>query len=178
MVSTAGKQWSSAVRNSRHDPPLQSRHRRRRCACCGQASPSKTRPGRFCSDRCRDAARRKRNHERFGRARGYPSSVPRISKNKRAFSKPCKGDFRDRGSHISGPSEVIAIAILAGRSWRQVVSPAGVESLVTTIKPAPSITLAISTFWSPTTTAIGADLWIPNFLRRAVESQAVPEAAA
>ena len=162
------------------DPPLQSspHRRRRRCACCGQPFATKTRPGRFCSDRCRDAARRQRNHRRFGVTGHRGSSRPRIFKNKPVSSKPYKADFCDRGSGIYGPTAVVEVEIRAGRSWHPVVSLAGIVCQVTRLpKSTPASEATWRSDWSPNwlpSWPVGPDLTIPEFLQRASPTAPAP----
>jgi hypothetical protein len=167
LVSITAKRRTTVVL---YNPHTAGPRHRSRCAACGGVffAPATTRPRRFCSDRCRDAARRQRNHELFGVARGRrrgSGGVPRISKNNRVFSKAYKPDFRDRGSGISAHSGVIEIEILAGRSWHEVTSPDGVKTWISAVATvATTAAVAIVSTWSPVTSTIGADLAIPEFL--------------
>jgi hypothetical protein len=80
--------------------------RRRRCESCGASFTPKRAARRqfFCSDRCRDAARRGRNFELFGQARRGSGPVPRSNQKTQVISEPCKGDFGDRAWRvIAGP---------------------------------------------------------------------------
>jgi predicted nucleic acid-binding Zn ribbon protein len=131
-------------------------HRHRRCAVCGQrfASEPTTKPRRFCGDRCRDAARRQRNHVILG--------IARISKNRPVFSKGCKVNFGGRGSGIAGTATVIEVEIIAGRFWHEVLSPDGVKCW-STISPVATTASAEAT---ALITTIPDNLSIPAFLKR------------
>jgi hypothetical protein len=149
-----------------HRQVVRPRRRRRRCTVCGQPFKSEptTKPRRFCGDRCRDAARRQRNHEILGIARGRrggSSGVPRISKNNRVFSKGYKADFPDRGSGITGAA--VETEVIVNRSWRQVVSPDGVTCWVAT---SPTEPIAVTAEAAALIATIPADLSIPDFLKR------------
>jgi hypothetical protein len=87
-----------------------------RCPICGEPFTRNTsgRRKRFCSDRCRDEARRARNFSVLGRCRGEPRN--------RAKS-PCGTctffiENRGRASHgIVGPRYVIEVEIERAHSW-------------------------------------------------------------
>jgi hypothetical protein len=169
LVSITAKRRTTVVLYNPHTAGPQHRSR---CAACGGVffAPATTGRRRFCSDRCRDAARRQRNHELFGVARGRrrgSSGVPRISKNNRVFSKGCKADFGGRGSGITGPASVIEAEVMAGRSWRQVQSPDGVTCWVAAVNPASPAAVTVTEGAAALIATIPADLSIPDFLKRA-----------
>jgi len=87
-----------------------------RCQHCQAKMRSPKRSGRkavFCSDKCRDAARRNRNFEGSGNTRKGTQAIPRNAPKSSTISSPCKGDFADRGPVRSAP-----INLLGGGSFR------------------------------------------------------------
>lgn len=104
------------------------------CAHCGRALKAKHtgRKRRFCSDRCRDQARKCRKSAFRGTVLGIGSRRPRNAENQPTVSKNCKGDFAGRASVDAQLWRAIVEAeIFAGRAWDEAVSRDGVRSLVT-----------------------------------------------
>jgi hypothetical protein len=98
------------------------------CANCGRPINPKrsSRRQRYCNYRCRDEARRARDF-----AGRYPAqAIPRSVENRPLVSNTCKGDFADRAYSISGPHDVIASELIAGRDWRSVISADGIPCKV------------------------------------------------
>src|SRR6266516_6537333 len=87
-----------------------------RCQHCRAEIRSPKRSGRkaaFCSDKCRDAARRTRNFEGSGNTRKRTQAIPRNASKRSMISNPCKGDFADQG-----PARSVPINLLGGGSYR------------------------------------------------------------
>ena len=104
------------------------------CANCGKRLDPQTkragRPQRFCSDKCRDEARRARNFAAFGATRRGRSRKPRNVQNNHAASKACRSNSGDRASGVCGPVRVISRELFAGLTWRAVISPDDVRAEV------------------------------------------------
>jgi hypothetical protein len=94
------------------------------CKVCGKQLPRR-RVGRtrnYCSDKCRDAARRSRDAVSFVAA-CYPNEEnPRNSENSSFSSKPCKGENRGRAplNVLGGQPWPNAMRIEPGL-WRRIV---------------------------------------------------------
>jgi hypothetical protein len=79
---------------------------------------------RFCGSACRQAAFRAKKW-----ASRYEGREPlRSIQNNAIASMACNGHFRDRGSGICAPTRVVSRELLAGFTWRLVVSPDGVRA--------------------------------------------------
>lgn len=93
---------------------------------------------RFCSDACRDSARRdKKAVQRFKNDARYPYGGEPRNDAKSACGP--RGNFQKNGGRppdIHGPRRVIDIEIGGGHIWHEVVSVDGVRSTVTQIRPA------------------------------------------
>jgi hypothetical protein len=100
-----------------------------RCANCGAAlAPRRgSRRQKFCGGRCRDAARRARNHARFLATRYPYGPKPRSVRNRPLSSTDCNGVFANQPRRINvAPRVVIDVELFAGRDWSTSVSPDGV----------------------------------------------------
>lgn len=110
------------------------------CAACGRNIIARHtgRKRRFCSDRCRDQARRtrfvarldKKGVQRFKKGGRYPhSGVPRNAGNPSTISNGCKADLAGRGSAISGLwRRIVEVEIIEARTWQSSISRDGVKS--------------------------------------------------
>ncbi len=88
---------------------------------------------KFCSDRCRDQARRLRETavQRLKKGARYPCSrVPRNDERNACATGTFEGENRDRAPAISGPRNVIEAEVIAGFEWREVLSADGIVSFV------------------------------------------------
>ena len=147
------------------------------CSTCG--SPLKPKRGSrrqlYCSYRCRDEARRARNFAVSATTlRGSPA-IPQLVQNNCVGSTPYEGDFHGRASGIFGPPDVIKIEIIAGRDWKSVVSLDGVACEVARFIAPKTIDAKIRAKADELIAQIPADLSIPNFLRRFLKTDGVPE---
>jgi hypothetical protein len=97
--------------NPQQDP--RQRYRVRSCETCGRPLWQANAKKKFCSDRCRQAARRRQKWDSqfaVSRSAGHPSSgLSRFAENSPSVSKAYKADFASRG--IVGPRYVIDIEI-------------------------------------------------------------------
>ena len=98
------------------------------CQRCGAKLHPKRASRRqlYCSYRCRDEARRGRNFAVSATTRRGSPAIPRSVENRPLVSTSCKNGFVGRTPSIIGPQIVIETEIIAGRSWKSVVSPHGV----------------------------------------------------
>jgi hypothetical protein len=117
------------------------------CPICGAGFIAKHtgRKRRFCSDHCRDEARRNRTtktHETektvadaLTKPARYPTCLdPRNGENSPVISNGCKAVLRGRRSIDKGLwRQIVEIEVIAGRKWREVVSSSGVVSYVSRI---------------------------------------------
>jgi hypothetical protein len=89
------------------------------CAVCGKSlKPNRTgRPRCYCSDRCRDEARRGRDYASFVGCRYPNEEIPQNADNNAARSMTCEGHFGDQAHGIIGPAGVIAVEVTARRRW-------------------------------------------------------------
>jgi len=90
------------------------------CVQCGQRFPRDKCSGRkpkYCSYKCRDAARRDRNFVGSGSTRRAPTkngqAIPRNASKTDVVSIACKGDFRARGIDLRGLDAELRRLILA-----------------------------------------------------------------
>ena len=106
------------------------------CGTCGAVIVAKrgSRRQRFCSPKCRDAARRSRNFQKIGRTRYPHSGVPRSAKNSLGTSNTSETDFADRGPRISW-HRIIEIEVIAAHDWQPLVSTDSVTGWATFLKP-------------------------------------------
>jgi hypothetical protein len=86
------------------------------CAVCGEAITPKrgSRRQRYCSDRCRDDARRARNFEISGRTRYPTTRNPRSVKNSYAKSTACEAAFVGRAPAAKAPIVTAGLGLHAG----------------------------------------------------------------
>ena len=108
------------------------------CAVCGRVLVRKHtgRKPRFCSDRCRDRARKSRKSVFRGTVLGVGSRQPRNAGNSFATSKACKADLGGRG--YVNPQlwhTIIEVEVFAGRAWQKIISRDGVKSEVAVLRP-------------------------------------------
>lgn len=108
------------------------------CASCGCAFKAKHtgRKRHYCSDRCRDRARKSRKSAFRGTVLGVGSRWPRNAGNTSIISMNCGPDFADRPPvdprlwHA-----IVEIEIIAGHDWHEAVSAHGVKSFVAVLRP-------------------------------------------
>jgi uncharacterized protein (UPF0248 family) len=106
------------------------------CAVCRVAINPKraSRRQKYCSPRCRDEARRRRNFAEFAKVR-YPSGgVPRPVKNSVVNSASSKGEFAGRGAAIPW-HRIIEVEVVHPHVWARVVSANGVVCQVAQLAP-------------------------------------------
>ena len=103
------------------------------CEHCGGAFARclTGRPKRFCSDACRDSARRDRNAvQRFKNGARYThSGEPRNDEKSACGTASNFAENQGRGSGINAPARVIETEI-GGRNWIEIFSTDGVRSFV------------------------------------------------
>jgi predicted nucleic acid-binding Zn ribbon protein len=104
------------------------------CPVCGHPVPRWLigRRKRFCSDACRDEARRARNFSILGRGSG----VPRNAGNPHIISTTYSPVFVGRGS--VDPQlwhAIVEVEVFADRDWMEVVSTDNVTCLVAMLRP-------------------------------------------
>jgi hypothetical protein len=90
------------------DPKFTGQGARRRCPVCNKTINVKTtgRTRRFCSDTCRELARRDRNFHGFGVTRPVGSAMPRNPEISSTNSAACGGTLADRAPRfrvVAGP---------------------------------------------------------------------------
>ena len=112
----------------------------RTCGTCGAVIVAKrgSRRQRFCSPKCRDAARRSRNFQKIGKTRYPHSGVPRSDKNSLGNSNASETDIADRSLRISR-HRIIEIELIAPHDWEPVISADGVVSWVAYLRPSPLV---------------------------------------
>jgi predicted nucleic acid-binding Zn ribbon protein len=108
------------------------------CVNCGRALKRKHTgwKRRFCSDRCRDQARKGRKSAFRGTVLGGSSRQPRNAGNSGTISKTCKPVLSGRAS--VDPQlwrAIVEVEVFAGRDWREVTSGDGVKSEVAVLRP-------------------------------------------
>ena len=89
---------------------------RRRCPTCNtplNKNPT-GRPRKFCSDTCRDLARREANFRDSRATRPSGSAMPRNPKKTSSNSAICEGTLADRGSAAKAPIVTIGLGCHAG----------------------------------------------------------------
>jgi endogenous inhibitor of DNA gyrase (YacG/DUF329 family) len=107
-----------------------------KCAACGRSVLRQSRQQKFCSDRCRDFARREKNGRTaikksiVGQDTRKPTNPPKTLTD----SMACGQGNRGRASRIYGPRHVIERELIAGRDWSPVVSPDGVRCMVAPLR--------------------------------------------
>ncbi len=92
---------------------------------------------KFCSDRCRDQARRFRETaaDAFKKGPRYPCSIlPRNDERNACGTGTFEAGNHGRAPAISGPRNVIEAEVIAGFEWREVVSADGIVSFVTQLR--------------------------------------------
>jgi hypothetical protein len=122
----------SVPQAARRDAPV-------RCEACGRTVIRRSRQQRFCSDRCRDFARRENNARTAfknpvaGTGTGKPTNPPKKSNGANGLhaAKP------ESTPRIYGPRRVIERELFGGRDWHEEVSPDGVVSQVAQLRRAP-----------------------------------------
>lgn len=108
------------------------------CANCGRVPVAKHtgRKRHYCSDRCRDRARKSRRSAFRGTVLVGNSRQPRNAGNSGTISKTCKPVLGGRAS--VNPQlwhAIVELEVFAGRAWREVTSRDGVRSEVAVLRP-------------------------------------------
>jgi hypothetical protein len=115
----------SVPQAARRDAPV-------RCEACGRTVARRSRQQRFCSDRCRDSARRENNARTAfknpveGQDTGKPTNPPKKSNGFNGLQAAKSGS----NPRIFGPRRVVECELIAGLDWTAVVSPDGVVCMV------------------------------------------------
>ena len=109
------------------------------CQRCGEAFARclTGRPKRFCSDACRDSARRDRKVvQRFKNGARYPySGEPRNDAKSACGTSTFSPENRGRGSVDKTLwRSIVELEVFAGRDWSEVVSTDGVACQVATLR--------------------------------------------
>jgi endogenous inhibitor of DNA gyrase (YacG/DUF329 family) len=126
--------------DARRDAPVE-------CAACGRMVPRAARQQRYCSDRCRDFARREKDASQIngrtaiknhvvGEDTGQPTNPHKLSNGFNALQAAKAGSTRV----ICGPQRVIQRELIAGRAWHEEVSPNGVVVQVARFRKATGVT--------------------------------------
>ena len=119
----------SVPQASRRDAPV-------RCDACGRTVVRCSRQQRFCSDRCRDFARRENNaptafkNPVVGEDTGKPTNP---TKKLNGFNG-LRGAKSGSTPRIFGPRQVIERELFGGRDWHEEVSPHGVVTQVARLR--------------------------------------------
>jgi hypothetical protein len=106
---------------TRRDAPV-------KCAMCGRTVTRRSRQQKYCSDRCRDFARRENNARTAIKNpvvvadTAEPTNPPKKSNGFNSLRAAKSGST----PAIYAPREVISRELFAGRDWREEVSPDGV----------------------------------------------------
>jgi len=110
------------------------------CATCGVVIVAKcgSRRQRYCSLKCRDEARRRRNFHKIGRARYPRSGVPRSVGIPAENSAACSAQVTDRRVRIPW-RRIVEIEVIAPHDWKCVTSADGVVGWVTQLRPSPLV---------------------------------------
>ncbi len=103
------------------------------CAKCGKRTKRRMRGQKYCSRTCRERSR-KRCRKAF---LGNDARAPATPKKKPNDFNALAATLRRPSNGICGPSRVIATECLAGREWKSVVSPDGVQTWVTRLRKEP-----------------------------------------
>ena len=107
-----------------------------RCEACGRTVMRRSRQQRFCSDRCRDFARRENNASTafknpvVGEDTGKPTNPPKKSSGVNGLHGAKSGST----PRIFGPRQVIERELFGGREWHEEVSPHGVVTQVARLR--------------------------------------------
>jgi hypothetical protein len=110
------------------------------CHSCGRPFLQRSqRAQHFCSPRCRLIAHRRTQHETNGPGGVVAAPLQKTAVRPRAISetprKPNSFQHAKPGGPITGPPDVIAAEMFAGRTWREAVSPDGVVCHVSRMRP-------------------------------------------
>jgi hypothetical protein len=97
------------------------------CETCGRKVVRQMRLQRYCSAQCKEGARKR---SRKGYLSGDTGAPATPIKKARIFND-LQWAKRQSSSPILGPSRVVETECFARFGWRQVVSPHGVEAMVT-----------------------------------------------
>jgi len=122
----------SVPQAARRDAPV-------RCEACGRTVIRRSRQQRFCSDRCRDFARRENNARTafktptVGQDTGKPTNPPKKSNGINGLQAAKSGST----PRIHGPRRVIERELLGGRDWHEESSPDGVIARVARLRRVP-----------------------------------------
>ena len=110
------------------------------CSTCGAAIVAKrgSRRQRYCSPKCRDAARRERNFQKIGLARYPRSGVPRSTKKSRSASEASTAGLADQRNRVSR-RRLIEIEVIAPHEWKSATSTDSVVSWVAHLRPSPLV---------------------------------------
>jgi|SRR5215472_7429386 len=115
---------SAALQVSRRDEPVI-------CASCGRQVARQARQQRFCSTRCRDAART--------RIRAPATTLAPVKNNERtavfAHGPPEKPNVINRAQiRIRAPRHVLDVEMWGGRPWQDAVSGGGVAIQISRLR--------------------------------------------
>jgi len=102
------------------------------CGSCGREVARQARQQRFCSTRCRDAART--------RIRAPATTLALVKNNERtadfAHGPPEKlNEIKGTQTRICAARRVLDVEIWGGRSWQDAVSSGGVAIQVSRVRP-------------------------------------------
>ena len=103
-----------------------------RCEMCGRTVSRRSRQQRFCSDRCRDFARRENNARTAFKnpVVGQDTGKPTNPLKKTSDFNGLHGAKSGSSPRIHGPRRVVECELFAGLDWTAVVSPDGVVCMV------------------------------------------------
>ena len=111
----------SVPQAARRDAPV-------RCEACGRTVARRSRQQKYCSDRCRDFARRENNARTafknpvVGQDTGRVTNPPKKSNGFNGLHGANPGPT----PRIYGPRRVIDVELFGGRDWHEESSPDGV----------------------------------------------------
>ena len=102
------------------------------CGACGRRVARKSRQQRYCSDRCRDFARRENNARTAFKnpVVGQDTGKPTNPLKKTSDFNGLHGAKSGSSPRIHGPRRVVECELFAGLDWTAVVSPDGVVCMV------------------------------------------------
>jgi hypothetical protein len=106
---------------------------------CGRRVKRRSRAQKFCSDKCRQRARREKTVRDGGQKIGQGGSTRPVTnppKNCRVFNG-LQGAKSRTSPSISGPDYVLDFEIFEGREWAAVTSPDGVTCTVSSLRSPP-----------------------------------------
>ena len=122
-------QESPRPATTRRDAPV-------KCEACGRSVTRHSRQQRYCSDRCRDFARRENNgrtaikNSVLGLDTRKPTNPPKKVNGFNGLQAAKSGST----PRIHGPRHVIERELIAGCDWHEEISPDGVVVQVTQLR--------------------------------------------